>query len=188
MRNPHENPTRIGIVVGSLAAKSINRRLATAITHLIGDRAVCVDIPIDIPLYNYDLDDNVPAAVHAMKRQFANLDGALFATPEYNRSMPAALKNVFEWGMRPWPQNIFKGMPAGIVGAAPGSIGTALAQHDLRNTLAHIGMPTLTLPEVFLTYRDEDFDNGHVVCERTRAYLQEWVDSFLAHVELHRQS
>lgn len=176
---------RIGTIVGSLSDASINRRILAAITEIIGDRAELVDLPIgELPLYNRDLDDRFPEAALRFKEQLGAVDGLMFVTPEYNRSMPAALKNALEWGSRPGGENAFPGIPAGVLGVSAGRLGTALAQHQLREVLAYLDMPTLGQPEMYLTFDASELDpvTGAAVDPALRRRLGRWSERFLAHV------
>ena len=92
----------VGYIVGSLAKGSINRQLAHALARLAPPQLELVEIPIkDLPLYSYDYDADYPAVARAFKQAIAGVDGVLFVTPEYNRSIPGALKNAIDWASRP---------------------------------------------------------------------------------------
>lgn len=178
---------KIGTLIGSLAADSINRTLARGLTALIGERAEVVDVTIgDLPLYNSDLDLDPPASVRRFKAAVAEVDGLLVVTPEYNRTMSAVLKNAFEWGSRPYGESIWSGIPAGVVGTSPGAIGTAAAQQHVRNVLSFLDMPTLGQPEVYLQFRPELLtESGRITDDGTRAFLAGWADRFIDHVRVH---
>ena len=181
------SPLAIGVLVGSLSSTSINRTLARGLAGLIGERARVAEIEIgDLPLYNADLDDTPPEPVRRFKREVLSVDGLIIATPEYNRTMSAVLKNAFEWGSRPYGESIWTGIPAGLVGASPGAIGTAMAQQHVRNVMSFLDMPTLAQPEVYLQFRPEVFtDDGRITDAGTRGFLAEWADRFVDHVRLH---
>lgn len=178
---------KIGTLIGSIAADSINRTLARSLTLLIGERAEMVDIAIgDLPLYNRDLDPTPPGTVERFKSAVRAVDGLLVVTPEYNRTMSAVLKNAFEWGSRPSGQSIWPGIPTGVVGTSPGAIGTAAAQQHVRNVMSALDMPALSQPEVFLQFRPELFaDDGRITDDGTRAFLTGWADRFIDHVRAH---
>jgi hypothetical protein len=98
----------VGYMVGSLAKGSINRKLARALTRLAPSELELREIPIGaLPLYSYDYDADYPPAGRALKDAIAGVDAVLFVTPEYNRSIPGALKNAIDWGSRPWGKNSF---------------------------------------------------------------------------------
>ena len=127
---------KVGYLIGSLARESINRKLAGALVRLAPEGMEMVEIPIrDLPLYSYDYDADYPPVARAFKQAIADVDAVLFVTPEYNRSIPGALKNAIDWASRPWGQNSFARKPSGVIGTSPGSIGTAVAQQQLRGVL-----------------------------------------------------
>ncbi|MBB6592810.1 NAD(P)H-dependent oxidoreductase [Ralstonia solanacearum] len=171
----------IGVIVGSLRKASFNRQLAHALVGLLPAEHAAKLIEIgDLPLYNQDLDGNLPETVQRFKAEVAGVDALLFVTPEYNRGMPGVLKNAIDWGSRPYGQGVWGGKRAAIAGASPGAIGTALAQAQLRNVLSAVGVQILPLPEVFFHYAGEPFDaQGGVVEARTRQFLQGFVDRFV---------
>src|SRR3712207_4808114 len=126
----------VGYFVGSLSSTSINRILSRALLRLAPPDLAFTEIPIgDLPLYSPDYDTDYPAEAMALKDAIARSDAVLFVTPEYNRSIPGALKNAIDWASRPWGQNSFHHIPAGVIGASVGAIGTALAQQSLRGVL-----------------------------------------------------
>jgi chromate reductase len=171
----------IGVIVGSLRKASFNRQLAQALVGLLPSGAQAEFIEIgELPLYNQDLDSNLPEPVQRFKAAVAGVDAILFVTPEYNRGIPGVLKNAIDWGSRPYGQSVWGGKPAGVAGASPGAIGTALSQAQLRNVLSAVGVQVLPLPEVFFHFAGEPFDaQGGVTDARTRQFLQGFVDRFV---------
>lgn len=181
------NP-RILIVVGSLRAASINRRLAAALAHLLQDRAWIELAELGaLPLYNQDHENPFPAPAQAFREQVAAADALLFVTPEYNRSIPGVLKNALDIGSRPYGQSVWAGKPAAVCGASPGVIGTALAQQHLRNVLSHLDVAVLPQPELFFKYEDGVIaEDGSITNPRTASFLQGFADRFIGWVCLHR--
>lgn len=177
-------PLKIGYIIGSTSTQSINRKLADAVIRLADDDVEFTEIPIDnLPLYNYDLDGDYPPVAVTLKNAIRACDGLLFATPEYNRSIPGALKNALDWASRPYGRNAVANIPSGIIGASIGAPGTAMAQQHLRNVLAYLDSPALQQPEAFIFYTTERFAaDGTVTDESTREFLQTWMDAFLAWV------
>jgi chromate reductase len=174
----------IAVLVGSLRKASFNMQLARALEKLMPAHIKFSFANLDIPLYNQDLDDAMPAPVLAMKELVARAHGVLFVTPEHNRSIPAALKNAIDWGSRPRGHNVWQGKPSGVIGVSPGATGTALAQQHLRNILAAEGSPALTTPEAFVQMREGMFGPDHTLSSpETRAFLQAWVDRYVAWIE-----
>lgn len=175
---------QIGYFVGSTSSQSINRKLVEAIIPLAGDGAEFREIPIsNLGLFNYDLEGNYPPEAVQLKESIRSSDGLLFATPEYNRSIPGALKNAIDWASRPYGDSAFSGIPAGIVGASIGAPGTSMAQQHLRNVLAYLDVPTLGQPEAFIEYTPQRFGrDGSIQDDSTREFLQTWMDTFIGWV------
>jgi chromate reductase, NAD(P)H dehydrogenase (quinone) len=175
---------QIAIVVGSNRRDSINRKLAQALAKLGAQKFDAKLVRIDdLPLYNQDLEANLPAEVVRFKNEIAAADGVLFVTPEHNRSMPTVLKNAIDWGARPYGKNSWAGKPAFITGTSPGAIGSALAQQHLRNVLVSLGVFLLG-GEAYVTFRPNLIDeHGNIGDESTKAFLQGFVDRFAALVE-----
>lgn len=126
-----------------------------------------------------------PHPSQRLKGEIRRADGVMFATPEYNRSIPGVLKNAIDHASRPYGGSAWTGKPAGIIGVSVGTIGTAAAQQHLRNVLAYLDMPTLGQPEVFLQWTDGLVDDEGNIGERSREFLTGWMDKFLAWVRLH---
>lgn len=179
----------IAVLVGSLRSQSLNRRLGQALERLAAGRARFDFLdPGTLPLYNQDDDAAMPAASQHLRQRIQQADAVLFITPEYNRSIPGVLKNAIDIGSRPYGQSVWAGKPAAVCGASPGATGTAMAQQHLRNILAHLDMPVLGQPEVFLKADDALFgDGGSITNPGTVAFLQGFVDRLLAHIQHNRQ-
>jgi chromate reductase len=175
---------RVGYFVGSLSSTSINRILSRALIRLAPPELEFTEIPIgELPLYSPDHDADYPAEARALKEAIAESDAVLFITPEYNRSIPGALKNAIDWASRPWGQNSFHHIPAGMIGASPGAIGTAVAQQSLRAVLAFCNARQMTSPEAYISYSPERFaDDGEVLDETTAGFLKDFMEEFRDHV------
>ena len=177
---------QIAVIVGSLRRDSLNRKLADAIVRLAPAEFEFTQPEIgDLPLYNQDDDANQAASVLRLKREVSAARGILFVTPEYNRSMPGVLKNALDHASRPYGKSAWAGKPAGVLGISVGAAGTALAQQHLRNTLAYLDMPTLGQPEVFLQAKEGLFDADGNIGEKSRDFLQGWMNAFVAWVRKH---
>jgi chromate reductase len=175
---------KIAVVVGSLRRESFNRKLATAITRLGPPEFAFTQLEIgDLPLYNQDDDANQAPAVKRLKAEISASSGVLFVTAEYNRSIPGVLKNALDNASRPYGQSAWAGKPTGILGASIGAIGTALAQQHLRNVLAYLDMPTLPTPEAFIHAKDGLFDADGNIGPASKAFLQGWMDKYVAWVK-----
>jgi chromate reductase len=177
----------IALVVGSLRRESVNRKLATAVTRLAPAEFSFQSLRIDdLPAYNQDEEMNPSAPVKRIKGEIQAARGVLFVTPEYNRSVPGVLKNAIDHASRPYGQSAWAGKPAAIIGASIGSIGSAVAQQHLRNSLAYLDMPTLGQPEVFIHVKDGFFDpEGNIASAESRNFLQGFMDRFVEWVKKH---
>ena len=175
----------VGYFIGSLAKNSINRKLATALTRLAPTEITMREIPIgDLPLYSYDYDKAYPPAGTALKDAIADVDAVLFVTPEYNRSIPGALKNAIDWASRPWGSNSFARKPSGIIGASPGTIGTAVGQQHLRSILAFCNSPLMNAIEAYIQFTPGLItDDGEVTVASTEEFLRNYMREYYAFVE-----
>jgi len=175
---------KIGYFVGSLSSTSINRVLSKALIRLAPDDLEFTEIPIgNLPLYSPDHDANYPPEATALKDALAAVDAVLFVSPEYNRSIPGALKNAIDWASRPWGQNSFDHIPAGVIGASIGAIGTAVGQQSLRAVLSFCNARQMTSPEAYIHYTPEVFaPDGEVTNESTREFLTNFLNEYHDHV------
>ena len=177
---------QIAVVVGSLRKDSYTRALAGALAKLAPPEFTFRQVEIgDLPLYNQDDDANQAPAVKRLKSEIEAAQGLLFLTPEYNRSFPGVLKNAIDHASRPYGRNSWAGKPAGVIGVSVGVIGTALAQQHLRSVLAILDVPTLGVPEVYLQWQEGLIDADGNIGPNSRAFLQGWMDRFVAWVRLH---
>lgn len=181
----HEPPYTVGYFVGSLATASINRRLSKALVRLAPTELELREIPIkDLPLYSYDFDPDYPPVARAFKAAIAEVDALLFVTPEYNRSIPGALKNAIDWASRPWGQNSFTAKPSAVIGTSTGAIGTAVAQQNLRSVLSFCNSPQMGAPEAYIQSTPGLVtENGEVTNEGTEEFLRSWMADFLVFIE-----
>ena len=175
---------KVGYFIGSLSSTSVNRELARALISLAPEDLEFSEIPIrNLPLYSPDFDANYPPEATALKDAIHRAQAVLFVTPEYNRSIPGALKNAIDWASRPWGQNAFDHIPAAVIGASIGQIGTALAQQSLRAVLSFCNARQMTAPEAYIQYTRELFPgDGKVTDETTRAFLTNYMAEFRDHI------
>ena len=169
----------LAVIVGSNRRDSINRKLAHALAKL-GDGSFEANFPRidDLPMFNQDLEGNLPAEVVRFKSELAGADAVLIVTPEHDRSIPALLKNAVDWGARPYGKNSWAGKPAFITGTSPGAIGSALAQQHLRSVMTGLGVILLG-GEAYVTFKQNLVDDqGNIGDEGTRQFLQGFIDRF----------
>jgi chromate reductase, NAD(P)H dehydrogenase (quinone) len=173
------SPLKILGFAGSLRKASYNRAALRAAQQL-APPDVRVDIyELDgIPLFNQDLEKPAPASVVQFKAAIRAADAILFVTPEYNASVPGVLKNAIDWASRPYGDNAWDGKPAAIMGASPGSLGTARAQYHLRQSFVFLNMFPLNRPEVMIADADERFDAiGDLTDEETRNRIRKLLEA-----------
>jgi chromate reductase len=179
------NECKVAVLVGSLRRDSYNRRLARAVEKLAPGKLKFEHVRIDdLPLYTQDFDADYPENARRLKRDIESAQALLFVTPEYNRSVPGVLKNAIDIASRPWGKNSFAGKPGAVLGTSIGAIGTAIAQHHLRSSLAYLDVPTLGQPEVYLHFHDDIIaPDGSIKNDSTRGFLQGFVDAYVGWVE-----
>ncbi|HCS60439.1 MAG TPA: ACP phosphodiesterase [Microbacterium sp.] len=176
---------KVGYFVGSLSSTSINRVLSKALIKVAPDDLEFTEIPIgNLSLYSQDYDGDYPAEARALKDAISASDAVLFVTPEYNRSIPGALKNAIDWASRPWGQNSFDHVPAAVIGASIGVIGTAVAQQSLRAVLAFCNARQMTAPEAYIHFTEEVFqDDGTILKPETEVFLRAYMVEFREHIQ-----
>ena len=175
---------QVGYFVGSLSSKSINRILSKALIRLAPDDLEFTEIPIsNLPIYSPDFDDDYPPEATALKEAIRRADAVLFITPEYNRSIPGGLKNAIDWASRPWGKNSFDHIPAAVIGASIGPIGTAVSQQSLRGVLSFCNARQMTAPEAYVRFTPEIFTpDGEVTDDAMAAFLSNFMNEFRTHV------
>ena len=168
----------VAVLVGSLRKESINRKLAAALCELAPAplKAEIVEIGT-LPLYNQDQEADPPAAWTVFRRRIKAAGAILFVTPEYNRSVPGALKNALDVGSRPSGQSVWSGKPGAVVSASPGGIGGFGANHHLRQSLVFLNVPAMQQPEAYIGGADRLFD-GRLANDGTRKFLQDFMRAF----------
>ncbi|MGI8618461.1 MAG: NADPH-dependent FMN reductase [Gemmatimonadaceae bacterium] len=170
----------VGYLIGSLAKGSINRKLAQALVRVAPKELSLTEISIrELPLYSYDYDSDFPPSAKQFKEDLSRVDAVLFVTPEYNRSIPGALKNAIDWASRPYGKNSFARKPSGVIGTSPGKIGTAVGQQHLRSIFAFCNSPLMNSPEAYIQFeKDMISDDGAVANESTEKFLRDYMQEF----------
>jgi chromate reductase len=178
----------VAVLVGSLRKESLNRKTAQALIELAGDALKLQIVEIGaLPLYNEDLEADVPEAWASFRDAVRRADGVLFVTPEYNRSIPGSLKNAIDVGSRPYGKSVFSKKPAAVVSVSPGALGGFGANHNIRQSMVFLDMPAMQQPEAYLGGANKLFDAaGKLASDPTREFLKKFVDAFGQWVELTR--
>jgi chromate reductase len=177
----------VGVFVGSLRRESFTRKTVDAIAKLAPPSLKLEIIEIgQLPLYNPDLENATPAQWAAFRERVSAVDAVLFATPEYNRSVPASLKNAIDVASRPYGKSAWNGKPGAVVSVSPGAIGAFGANHHLRQMLVFLNVAAMPQPEAYIGGADKLFDaNGALINESTREFLKKFMEAFAAWVALH---
>jgi chromate reductase len=171
----------VGVLLGSLASTSINRKFYNALNRLSSQHGLkFTEIPTgNLPLFNSDFEADYPQVGRDLKKSVEDSDAILIVSPEYNRSIPGTLKNALDWTSRPWGQNSFNDKPTAVTGASPGNLGTARGQRAIREVLAFLNAPTMMQPEVYLHFTPGLIeDDGTINDESTEAFLNGFLESF----------
>jgi chromate reductase, NAD(P)H dehydrogenase (quinone) len=181
--------SRVGVIVGSLRKGAYTRMLARALPELTPPSLQLVEIGIgDLPLYNYDLETATPPpAWTAFRTAVKSTDALLFVTPEFNRSMPGALKNAMDVGSRPWGDSAWTGKSAAVISLTPGALGAMAANHHLRQVLMAVNLAAMPYPEAYIPGAATLFDeSGRLTTAETRQFLQTFMEAFAAWVDRFR--
>jgi len=183
------NVYNVAVVVGSLRKASINRKVALALAELAPANLKLEIVEIgELPLYNEDIDgDSPPAAYSTFRQKVASSDAVLFVTPEYNRSIPAPLKNAIDVGSRPYGQSAWSGKPGAVISVSPGAIGGFGANQHLRQTFVFLDIHCLQQPEAYLGGAGNAFDESGKLSESVKPFLQKFIDAYGQFVEQHKK-
>lgn len=178
----------VAVLVGSLRKESLNRKVARALAELASPSLKLSIVEIGgLALYNEDIDGTPPAAYTAFREQIRNSDALLFVTPEYNRSVPGVLKNAIDVGSRPYGQSAWSGKPGAVISVSPGAVGGFGANHHLRQSLVFLDVPCMQQPEAYVGGAGSLFDEHGKLSEKTRPFLQGFIDSYARWVALHQR-
>lgn len=176
----------VAVLVGSLRKGSFNRKLACELARIAPNGLEFSFVGTgDLPLYNPDLDDTIPPeAWTSFRKSVGRADAVLFVTPEYNRSVPANLKNALDVGSRPYGDSVWDGKPTAIVTGSPGGIGGFGANHHLRQSLVFLNAAPMQQPEAYIGGIDDLFDaQGALAKPDTKAFLADFMTAFAAWID-----
>ena len=175
----------VAVIVGSLRQDSVSRKLAKAFAALTpGLKLHIVEIG-DLPHFDQDLESDPPAQWVRFRDEIAAADAVLFVTPEFNRSVPGALKNAIDVGSRPYGHSVFSGKPAAVISQSPGALGGFGANHQLRQSLVFLDMPVLQQPEAYISNSGQLFDEaGKLTSEPVSDLLTKLLTAYAALVDV----
>ncbi len=170
--------TKIAVLVGSLQQNSINNAVAKTFEKLSEGTLEFEYVDLNLPLFNQDLEADVPAEVEKAREIVENADGVLFVTPEYNRSVTGVIKNAIDWLSRPYGEGVIIGKKAAIAGATWSPLGTAAAQAELRNIVGYLNMHLMGQPEFYLSVTPDTFGEDGLL--KDTAFAKTYIDAVAA--------
>jgi len=176
---------KTALLVGSLRKESLNKKMAEAIIELLPENITAEIITIgDLPLYNEDLEKEVPAEWTRFRKEMNTFDSLLFITPEYNRSVPGVLKNALDVGSRPYGKSIWDKKPGAVVSVSPGAIAGFGANHHLRQSLVFLNVPCMQQPEAYIGQAAELFDDaGKFKDPKSADFIKKFIAAFAKWIE-----
>lgn len=179
---------KVAVLVGSLRKDSFSRKMALALGGIAGPELSLGIVEIGaLPFYNPDIEEEAPATWVAFRNAIKSADGILFVTPEYNRSVPAVLKNALDVGSRPYGGSAWNGKPGAIVSVSPGAMGAFGANHHLRQSLVFLNVPTLQQPEAYVGGADKLFNaDGSFANDSTKSFLGGFLAAFSKWIAVHK--
>lgn len=177
------NAMKILGICGSLRKGSYNLAALKAAQELCPAKAQIEIFDLaGIPIYNQDEESTPPARVTELKASVRAANAVLIATPEYNYSIPGALKNAIDWASRPYGDSCWNGKPVAIMGASPGNLGTARAQYHLRQCFVFLNMYALNAPEVMIASAAQRFDAaGKLTDENSRKLIRQLLERLIVY-------
>lgn len=171
---------KIAVLIGSLRKESFNRKVAKQLIKLAPDSLELEIVEIGhLPHYNEDIDQNPPKEYVEFRDKIKSADGVLFVTPEYNRSVPSALKNALDVGSRPYGKSVWNGKPGAVASVSMSAIGGFGANHILRQSMVFLNVPMMQQPEAYIGSAHTLFDDkGNLVNEDTKKFLKNYIDAY----------
>jgi len=176
----------VAVLIGSLRKESLTRKVVNAVIKLAPPSLKFEIVEIgQVSLYNQDIENTPPADWVAFRDKVRAADAVLFATPEFNRSVPGALKNAIDVASRPKDSNAFNGKPGAVISVSPGALAAFGANHHLRQMLVFLNVPAMPQPEAYIGGANKLFDaSGNLTDDSTRDFLKSFADSFARWIEL----
>lgn len=170
---------KIAVLVGSLRKESFNRKIANELEKLSSDNLDLEIVEIgNLPLYNEDLDRNPPQEWTDFRSKIKSADGILVVSPEYNRTIPGALKNAVDVGSRPYGSSVWPGKPGGVVTSSVSALGGLAANHHIRQAFVFVDVPLMQQPEAYIGNSSQIWNEDGSCVEKTQEFLKNWIDAY----------
>ncbi len=175
-----KNSKNIVVLVGSLRKESFALKIAKTLIAVAPPELNMEIIEIgQLPLYNEDLDtQDAPAPWTAFRERLSHANAVLLVTPEYNRSVPAVLKNALDVASRPYGHNMFDGKPGAVISSSTGAYGGFGANHHLRQSLMFLNVPLMQQPEAYVGGVDKIFDKSGQIQQSSREFLSKFMQAY----------
>ena len=175
---------KIAVLVGSLRKESVNRKIANELIRLSSDGLDMEIVEIgNLQHYNEDTDENPPKEWTDFREKIKSVDGVLFVSPEYNRTIPGVLKNALDVGSRPYGSSVWDGKPGAVVTSSPSGIGGAMANHNIRQAVVFLNVPMMQQPEAYVGNAFNIWkEDGETCVEKTEDIFQKFIDAYEAWV------
>ncbi len=173
-------PKKIAVIVGSLRKESFNRKMAKNLIKIAPDSLTLEILEIgQLQMYNQDLDQNPPTEWVEFRKKLKEFQGVIFVTPEYNRSVPAVLKNAIDVGSRPYGQSAWDGKVGAVMSVSPSALGGFGSNHHLRQSLVFLNIPVMQQPEAYIGGADKLFnEQGDISNDSTREFVGKFLKAF----------
>jgi chromate reductase len=179
-----KNRYDIIVLVGSLRRESVTRRVAHALMRVAPSSLVLRELDLEpLPMYNPDREPDAPPSWTQLRADVKSADGVLFVTPEYNRSMPAVIKNAIDIASRPPAAMAWSGKPGAVVSVTPSGLGAFGANHHLRQSLVFVNVLAMAQPEMYLSNAAKLVDDKGDVVEGSREFFTRFMAAFAAWVQ-----
>lgn len=173
-------------ISGSARAGSYNTLLLKTISTMFPEGAVFEIVPIGhLPLYNGDLEKEFPKEVQDVREKIRAANGIVLASPEFNRTIAAPLKNALDWTSRPESEPlVWAHKPVFVLGASDGARGASFSQYDVKRVMLYFNARLCPQPEVYVARVHEKFSEiGELTDAQTREVLEKAMRAFVAHIE-----
>ena len=171
---------KVAVLIGSLRKESFNRKIANELIRFAPEGLALEIVEIgSLPLYNEDVEEDAPKEWIDFREKVKAKDAVLFVSPEYNRTIPGALKNAIDVGSRPAKKSVWAGKSGAVITSSPGNLGGFGANHNIRQSVVFLDIPMMQQPEAYLSKINECFDeDGKTLNERTSKFLKSWLESY----------
>ena len=176
---------KVAVIVGSLRKDAYSRMTAKALISVAPSSLELEIVEIgDLTMFNQDLEENPPESWTQFRNKVRDFDAVLFVTPEYNRSVPGAIKNAIDIGSRPPGASVWSGKPGASVSTSPGAMGGVSAHLNLRQTLVAVNVINMPQPEMYVGGVNKLFnEDGQLIVDATRDFFTKFMATFAAWIE-----